>query len=197
MTDENILAARAKNGDTEAFEELVLLYQNKVYRLALRMCGNSHDAEEAAQEAFLAAWRGLPSFRGESRFSTWLYQLTSHAALDLLRREKRHSGTVPIEDQVSLAAEGTPQQDAENEELRESLQKALMALTPEHRQIFLLRQMQQMSYEEIGGMLGLEIGTVKSRLNRAKKQLRQILLQQGNLLPFPSVKEVKRREQDV
>ncbi len=189
MMEEWTIVEHAKKGDAAAFEELVNRYQNSVYRLALRMCGNAHDAEEVAQEAFVAAWRGLPSFRGESKFSSWLYQLTSNAAVDFLRREKRHRNTTPVEEQTELAAEGTPQQDAEASEVRENLQKALLALTPEHRQIFLLRQMEQLSYEEIGQLLRLEIGTVKSRLNRAKKQLRQILLRQGNIFESSSVKQ--------
>ena len=197
MKEERTLIDRARQGDETAFASLVEQYQDRVYRLALRICGNSHDAEEAAQEAFVAAWRGLPAFRGESRFSSWLYQLTSNAAIDLLRREKRHRGNVPIEEEILPLSGDTPQQNAENAELRRSLQTALMTLTPEHREIFLLRQMQQLSYEEIGGMLGLESGTVKSRLNRAKKQLRQILLQQGNILPFPSVKGSEEGQKNV
>ena len=197
MKEEQSLVTRARRGDETAFALLVEQYQDRVYRLALRMCGNSHDAEEAAQEAFLAAWRGLPAFRGESRFSSWLYQLTSNAAIDLLRREKRHRGNVPIDEQILPLSEDTPQLSAENAEMRERLQKALMTLSPEHREIFLLRQMQQLSYEEIGEMLNLESGTVKSRLNRAKKQLRQNLLQQGNILPFPSVKGNEEGQSDV
>ena len=188
MTDELRAIARARQGDADAFSHLVHSYETSVYRLALRMCGNPHDAEEVAQEAFVAAWKGLPSFRGESKFSSWLYQLTTNAAINFLRKEKRHRGAVPLEDGAELAAEGTPQQAAEAAELREALQQALDSLTPEHRQIFLLRQMRQLSYEEIGQLLGLESGTVKSRLNRAKKQLRQILLQQGNFFPSSSVK---------
>ena len=197
MKEERTLIDRARQGDETAFASLVERYQDRVYRLALRICGNSHDAEEAAQEAFVAAWRGLPAFRGESRFSSWLYQLTSNAAIDLLRREKRHRGNVPIEEEILPLSGDSPQQNAENAELRRSLQTALMTLTPEHREIFLLRQMQQLSYEEIGGMLGLESGTVKSRLNRAQKQLRQNLLQQGNILPFPSVKGNEEGQKNV
>lgn len=195
MMDELRAIARAKKGDAEAFELLVRTYETSVYRLALRMCGNAHDAEEVAQEAFVAAWKGLPAFRGESKFSSWLYQLTTNAAIDFLRREKRHRAATPIEDEVDLPADGTPQQAAEDAELRRALQQALQALTPEHRQIFLLRQMRQLSYEEIGQLLGLESGTVKSRLSRAKKQLRQILTQKGNLFAPPSVLE-KGEEED-
>ena len=151
------------------------------------MCGNTHDAEEVAQEAFVAAWRGLPSFRGESKFSSWLYQLTTNAAIDFLRREKRHRAATPIEDEPEPATPDTPQQALEESEVRRALQQALDSLTPEHREIFLLRQMRQLSYEEIGRLLGLEAGTVKSRLSRAKKQLRQILTQKGNLFASSSV----------
>ena len=187
MMDELRAIAQAKKGDADAFAFLVETYETSVYRLALRMCGNAHDAEEVAQEAFVAAWKGMPAFRGESKFSSWLYQLTTNAAIDFLRREKRHRATTPIEDEVDLAAPGTPQQAAEAAEVRQALQQALDTLTPEHREIFLLRQMRQLSYEEIGHLLGLERGTVKSRLSRAKKQLRQILTQQGNLFAAPSV----------
>ena len=187
MTDELRYIAQAKQGDADAFSHLVTAYETSVYRLALRMCGNVHDAEEAAQEAFVSAWKGLPSFRGESKFSSWLYQLTTNACLDLLRREKRHRAAVPLDEQTELSSEDTPQRAAENAELRDTLQAALQELSDDHRQIFLLRQMRQLSYDEIGALLGLESGTVKSRLSRAKKQLRQILLQKGNLFPSSSV----------
>ena len=187
MTDELRYIAQAKQGDADAFAHLVTAYETSVYRLALRMCGNAHDAEEAAQEAFVSAWKGLPSFRGESKFSSWLYQLTTNACLDLLRREKRHRAAVPLDEQAELSSEDTPQRAAENAELRDVLQAALQELSDDHRQIFLLRQMRQLSYDEIGALLGLEAGTVKSRLSRAKKQLRQILLQKGNLFPSSSV----------
>ena len=187
MTDELRYIAQAKQGDADAFAQLVTAYETSVYRLALRMCGNAHDAEEAAQEAFVSAWKGLPAFRGESKFSSWLYQLTTNACLDLLRREKRHRAAVPLDEQAELSSEDTPQRAAENAELRDTLQAALQELSDDHRQIFLLRQMRQLSYDEIGALLGLEAGTVKSRLSRAKKQLRQILLQKGNLFPSSSV----------
>jgi RNA polymerase sigma-70 factor (ECF subfamily) len=187
MTDELRYIAQAKQGDADAFAHLVTAYETSVYRLALRMCGNAHDAEEAAQEAFVSAWKGLPSFRGESKFSSWLYQLTTNACLDLLRREKRHRAAVPLDEQTELSSEDTPQRAAETVELRDTLQAALQELSDDHRQIFLLRQMRQLSYDEIGALLGLEAGTVKSRLSRAKKQLRQILLQKGNLFPSSSV----------
>ena len=196
MMDELRAIAQAKKGDADAFAFLVETYETSVYRLALRMCGNAHDAEEVAQEAFVAAWKGMPAFRGESKFSSWLYQLTTNAAIDFLRREKRHRATTPIEDEVDLAAPGTPQQAAEAAEVRQALQQALDTLTPEHREIFLLRQMRQLSYEEIGRLLGMEAGTVKSRLSRAKKQLREILTKKGNLFAPSSVLEKGEEEEN-
>ena len=97
MIEEKDLIRRAGQGDSDAFRQLVETYQAPVYRLALRMCGGDAAlAEDAAQEAFLAAWRGLPRFRGDSRFSTWLYRLTTNAAIDCLRREKRHRDTAIV-----------------------------------------------------------------------------------------------------
>ena len=94
MTVEELVQAAA-GGDEEAFAQLVGLHENKVYSLALRMCGSEEDAWDVAQEAFLAAWRALPGFRGESGFSTWLYRLTANAAIDCLRREKKRRGAEP------------------------------------------------------------------------------------------------------
>ena len=98
MTETELVRAAA-GGDEEAFGELVRLYENKAYHLALRMCGNAEDASDIAQDAFLAAWRGLPSFRGDSGFSTWLYRLVSNAAIDHLRRTKHQRGNVSLDDE--------------------------------------------------------------------------------------------------
>lgn len=97
MTEQQWIA-RARHGDADAFEQLVMAYEGPVYRLALRMCGSTEDAREVTQDAFLAAWRGLPAFRGDSRFSSWLYRLTTNAAIDFLRREKHHLGNLPLEE---------------------------------------------------------------------------------------------------
>ena len=97
MTEQQWIA-RARHGDADAFEQLVVAYEGPVYRLALRMCGSTEDAREVTQDAFLAAWRGLPAFRGDSRFSSWLYRLTTNAAIDFLRREKHHLGNLPLEE---------------------------------------------------------------------------------------------------
>ena len=177
---ETELIRRAGRGDTAAFEALAEAYRGPVYRLALRMCGNPHDAEEIAQEALVRCWQGLPSFRGEAAFSSWLYRLTSNAAVDFLRREKRQGNTLPLEEAV-LPTAADPQQEAERSELRDALQRALAELPPEFREVFLLYRMEQLSYGEICAVTGLSPGTVKSRLSRANEKLRRILTETGNL----------------
>ena len=188
MVEEQCVA-HARGGDASAFEELVRTYEAPVYRLALRMCGGrAEDAQEVAQEAFLAAWRGLPRFRGQCRFSSWLYKLTANAAVDHLRREKRRPAAVPLENAGEPADPHTPQEELER---REEIERGLSALSPEHREVLLLRQMQGLSYQEIGAALSLEEGTVKSRISRAKRQLRTILAE-GNLLGEPDVIQDRR-----
>lgn len=187
MKDQENIIARARRGDAGAFEQLVETYRDQVYRIALRMCGNAADADETAQEAFLAAWRGLPNFRGDSRFSTWLYQLTTHAAIDLMRREKRQIAAEDITEVSAPDPAPGPQQQAERRETQEAVRDAILQLTPEYRQIVVLRFLEDLSYEEIGAALKLPSGTVKSRLNRAKAQLKDILSKSGNLFGSPSV----------
>ncbi len=186
MKDQENIIARARRGDADAFEQLVVAYRDQVFRLALRMCGSEADADEVAQEAFLSAWKALPNFRGESQFSTWLYQLTTHAAIDLMRREKRQIAADITE--VSAADPApSPQQQAEQSEQREIVRDAILQLAPEQREVVVLRFMEELSYEEIGAVLKLPSGTVKSRLNRAKAQLKEILSKSGNLFGAGSV----------
>ena len=197
MKDQEHIIARARRGDADAFEQLVAAYRNQVFRLALRMCGNEADADEVAQEAFLSAWKGLPNFRGESRFSTWLYQLTTHAAIDLMRREKRQAAAEDI-DEITTADDGpSPQQQVERAETQREIRSALMQLPEEYRQVLLLRFMQELSYEEIGRALKLPAGTVKSRLNRAKAQLKDILSRSGNLFGTVSVIHTEQQGKEV
>ena len=186
MNNEQDILRRAQQGDSEAFRLLVEAYQTQVYRLALRMCGEAA-ADDVTQEAFLAAWRALPEFRGTCRFSTWLYRLTTNAAIDCLRREKRHRGTDDL-DGVDLPDGGdTPQETAERSETRNAVRAALCQLTDEHREVLLLRYMQELDYGEIARALRISEGTVKSRINRAKARLKE-LLSGGNLSAAASVK---------
>ncbi len=184
MTEQELVRAAA-GGDTEAFARLVRTYENKIYSLAFRMCGSADDASDIAQEAFLAAWRGLPSFRGDSGFATWLYRLTSNAAIDYLRRQKKQRGDMSLDDEeLGLDAVDTgpgPQDAAERTEVRSVVAAGLQELSEGHRQVLVLREIQGLSYEEIADVLEVDLGTVKSRISRARSALRKILLQKGNL----------------
>lgn len=179
--NEILLIARARGGDREAFGALVEQYRDNVYRLTYRMCGNPYDADEAAQEAFVAAWRALPNFRGDAKFSTWLYRLATNAAIDLMRREKRHHASAESEMPDIADDRESPQESVERTEQQEAVQKALSALSEEYREILLLRYMEELDYSEIAEVLHLPSGTVKSRINRAKAALKSALLKSGNI----------------
>ncbi len=199
MTEKELVRAAA-GGDESAFSELVRIYENKAYHLALRMVSNPEDAYDVAQDAFLAAWRGLPSFRGESGFSTWLYRLVSNAAIDHLRRTKHQRGNVSLDDEeLNLDAPDdspTPQEAAEENDLKQAVAAGLRELSDDHRTVLVMREVQELSYEEIAESLQLDLGTVKSRISRARTHLRKILLQSGNLseyLPSNIAKKNERR----
>ena len=189
----------ARQGDQSAFEQLVKLYEKRVLALTTRMCKNPADAEEAAQEAFLSAWQGLPFFRRDASFSTWLYRLASNACVDLLRREgRRQNAAGPSLNDEEARVEvrdpaPSPQERAEQAELREQIEAGLQALTPDHRQVLILREMHQLSYDEISQILDVDVGTVKSRINRGRKQLRNFLLSSGNFSPPPASKKAERK----
>ena len=197
-TQEQQWIAQARQGDQDAFAQLVYLYEKRIYALALRMCGNPEDAAEAAQEAFLAAWQGLPFFRGEASFSTWLYRLASNSCVDLLRREGRHrqaAGPSLDDEAVSPSVPDPgpgPQETAERRELRRQIEAGLAALSPEHRQVLILREIQQLSYDEISRILELDLGTVKSRISRGRRQLRNFLLSTGNFSSFAASKKTEK-----
>ena len=190
--EQNWIAA-AQKGDQSAFEALVRLYEKRVYALTLRMCKNPADAEEAAQEAFLAAWQGLAFFRGESSFSTWLYRLASNACVDILRREGRHQASLSLDDEETAIAlpdrSLSPHDEAERAELRRQIEAGLDALPPDYRQVLVLRELHQRTYDEIASILSLDVGTVKSRINRGRKRLRKILLESGNFSAPPASKQ--------
>ena len=180
---------RVRAGDTDAFEALVLEHQNKVYSLALRMVGNEEDARDMAQEAFIRAFNSLASFRGESKFSVWLYRLTSNICIDFLRgHAKRRTVSLSWEDEDGEEGEleipderFSPEARLERTELRESVRRGLDSLSPEYREILLLREINGLSYDEISRALNLEEGTVKSRIFRARKKLSEFLIREGNI----------------
>ena len=192
MTEQELVRA-AQSGDQSAFAHLVTANQAMVYSLAYRMTGNPEDAADLTQEAFLNAWRSLGSFNGQSAFSTWIYRLASNACIVFLRREKRRSSlsmTLEDEDDADRQADlpddrWSPQRALERREAQEAVRQGLAALSPEHREVLILRELEGLSYTEIAQALDLEEGTVKSRISRARLALRDFLIKSGNFFENP------------
>lgn len=186
--DEKKLLKKAAAGSAEAFEQLVLTYQTPIYNLCLRMTGNPEDAADMTQESFLKAWRSLEGFHFESAFSTWLYRLASNTCLDFLRSVKRRKQfSLTIEDadgetQLLDLPDPAPTPEASLLSAEESalLAAAMRQLDPEQQRILTLRVVNDLSYTEIAAVLDIKEGTVKSRLARARENLRKKLLQSGN-----------------
>lgn len=179
---EEALIRRAAAGDDGAFEKLVLAHQKQVYNLCLRLSGSPEDAYDLSQEAFIKAWRGLAQYQFGAEFSTWLYRLTRNVCIDHLRRLRRQP-SVPLETEqdgelIELplpdSAPG-PEERALHGEKQRVLAEAMQALAEEQREILILRVVNDLPYEQIAEILGLPLGTVKSRLARARIQLKKIL----------------------
>ena len=184
------LIRRAASGDDGAFEQLVLAHQKQVYNLCLRMSGNPEDAYDLSQEAFVKAWRGLAQYQFGAEFSTWLYRLTRNVCIDHLRRKKRQE-SVPLETEqdgetvefpLPDAAPG-PEERLLHGEKQRALAEAIRALPEDYREILILRVVNDLPYEKIAEILELQLGTVKSRLARARMQLKKILAN-GNQSDF-------------
>ena len=190
--DERELIARLQKRDEAAFEELIRQYEKKVYTLCFRMCGNSEDAEEAAQDAFLALWRGIDRFRQESSLSTWIYRLATNACIDTLRRRKKQSGSVSLDDEElfvdAVDTSPQPQETVESREAQKLLQEGLSALPEEYRKVLILREIEGLSYTEIAESASIELGTVKSRISRGRSLLRNFLSGNGNFFEIASSK---------
>ena len=190
--DEAALIQAARQGDLESFNRLVLVYQDMVYNQAYRMMGESETAEDAAQDAFIAAFRKLGSYRGGS-FKAWLLRIVTNLCYDELRRRKRRP-TTPLEpvdnddEEIEsprwLTDPGkTPEEEAERGELTRALESCLKGLSPEFCTIVILVDIQGLDYKEAAQVVGKPLGTVKSRLARARLQLRDCLKGFGELLP--------------
>ena len=190
--NERELIARLQKRDEAAFEELIRQYEKKVYTLCFRMCGNSEDAEEAAQDAFLALWRGIDRFRQESSLSTWIYRLATNACIDTLRGRKKQSGSVSLDDEElfvdAVDTSPQPQETVEHRETQKLLQEGLSALPEEYRKVLILREIEGLSYTEIAESASIELGTVKSRISRGRSLLRNFLSGNGNFFEIASSK---------
>ena len=204
MPGERELVQQAKAGDRAAFAGLVSAYEGKIYNLALRYLGSREDAMDASQEVFLRVFRFLPGFQEESGFSTWIYRIGVNVCKDMLhRRLKRAEQPLEVPDEED---EGRPvdvpdlrydpERIMEGAELRQALSDAILTLPEQQREIIILRDIRGLSYEEIALALALEAGTVKSRLFRARENLRKKLLQNGNIFGVSVSKPVKGGKSD-
>ncbi len=184
VKDDQSLVAEAKAGSYEAFEELVNRYENKIYRLGMNITGNSEDAEDVLQEAFLKAFTKLGEFREESRFYTWLVRIAVNEALMKLRKI-RSDRTVPLEDEIGEDGDPIPRELSDwrpnpeqvfaQAEIEGILRDAAQKLPASYRTVFLLRDVEDLNTAEAAAVLGLTEGTVKARLFRARMMLREEL----------------------
>ncbi|HCF51508.1 MAG TPA: RNA polymerase subunit sigma-24 [Syntrophomonas sp.] len=185
------LVKQTLKGDERGFEKLVTKYQDKIYTLCYRYSGNDEDAYDLTQEAFIKAYRSLGTFKGSSRFGTWLYRVTTNVCLDEMRRRKRHIPAQSL-DQPVLGADGEMKpiilddtipidELYEQKEQAQYIQSLLNQLKPEHRMVLLLKDIMEFSYDEIAQMLNISSGTIKSRLSRARELLRRKLLDREHL----------------
>ena len=187
--EEQKIIALVVGGDSNAFEALVLENQTQVYNLCLKMTGSEEDAFDLSQEAFLKAFNNLDKFRGDSKFSVWLYRLTSNICIDFIRKKRRRQETSlsmededGAEDELQLPDERfSPETELERKELRRAVDDGLRQLPADYRNILVLRELNGLSYDEIAQALEMEVGTVKSRIFRARKKLCAILLRHGNI----------------
>ena len=167
---------RLRQGDPRAFEELVIAYQHRVFGVALRMLGSRAEAEEAAQEVFLRAHRAIADFRGDAKLSTWLYAIASRLCMNRLASGERR---LLREGEETLAripsSHPSPADELERSERDAALHRAIAELSDERRMVVVLRDLEGLSYEEIASALDLELGTVRSRLHRARMDLKEKL----------------------
>ncbi|MBQ2767934.1 MAG: sigma-70 family RNA polymerase sigma factor [Clostridia bacterium] len=181
------LIARAAGGDEDAFSALLERYEKMVYNLAFQYTQNREDAADVTQDTFIKLWRTLGSFRGDCSFTSWVFRITQNTALDYLRKQTTHQTVSLTVDEEDVGDRGrerdlvddSPTHDpaawAEHTERSAALQAAIASLRADHREILVLRDMQGFSYTEIAQMLGLEMGTVKSRISRARLQIKEFL----------------------
>lgn len=189
-TDASLVRA-ARGGDGQAFEALIRKYEKFVYRTAYYACGNEEDAADLTQEILLKIWHGLPSYQGNSRFLTWLVRIARNTCCDYVRSRQRRIPTQPLEllagedDDAPQTEVRDPSPDTDPHTVYSSrenaglLRDAMAALSEEHRMMIVMRDIHGESYETIAAALGLEVGTVKSRLSRARTRLRELLTARG------------------
>lgn len=174
---------QVKKGDQTAFEEVVSIFQNRIYQHCYRMIGNEHEAEELAQEAFIRAYVNIHSFDHERKFSTWLYRIATNVTIDRLRKRKPDyylDAEIPQADGLTMYAklpndDRLPDDEVEGLELQQYIYKEIHSLSPIYRTIIILRYLEEFSLKEISEILDIPLGTVKTRIHRGRETLRKKL----------------------
>ncbi|MSR64498.1 MAG: sigma-70 family RNA polymerase sigma factor [Verrucomicrobiae bacterium] len=181
--NDNELIARCQRGDLTAYEPLVNKYRERVYAQAFNLTRNADDAYDLCQETFVKAWKSISRFRGQSSFYTWLYRIATNLGIDLIRsKEKRQ--TTEFDDSIEkeeteenkpFAHQTMPSDEMQQKELGQAIDDAIAKLTPEHREVIVLREFEGLDYKDIAKAIGCSIGTVMSRLHYARAHLQKIL----------------------
>ena len=179
------LVKRCQAGDTEAFDELVTRYRTRIFGMIYNMVHSEQDAWDLAQDSFVKAWKSIKRFRGHSSFYTWIYRIVMNVTIDWLRKKQVKGGS-EFDDAIHLKeidpasktlpkADALPYEKMEQSEIRGRIDNAIAQLSPEHRAVILMKEIEEMQYHEIAEMLGCSIGTVMSRLFYARKKLQNLL----------------------
>lgn len=185
MDHERELLERARRGDTRAFDEIVTAHRTRVYAIVFQILRNEEDAMDLSQETFIRAWRSLHKFDGRHPVTTWLHRIATNAAIDLIRRRQVRpqceltDGPLAVDpaSRTTPATFAVPGEGIDRQDLRSLLDKALDSLSPEHRAVVVLREVEELSYDEIAGRTKTSVGTVMSRLFYARKHLQSLLKQ--------------------
>ena len=181
-----VLVEQAQKGDTAAFDQLVSRYRSRIFGMIYNMVHNEQDAWDLAQDSFVKAWKSIARFRGQSSFYTWIYRIVMNVTIDSLRKKQVKGGGAEFDDAIQLRdidpasrtvphADALPYEKMEHREIRGRIDAAIAELTPEHRAVILMKEIEGMQYHEIAESLGCSIGTVMSRLFYARKKLQSQL----------------------
>ncbi len=183
MDNVKLLVINSQKGDTKAFEQLVTIYQDRIYAVSYQLTGNYADAQDLAQNVFIKAYQALPGFRNEADFGTWLHRIAVNISINERRKKKPEiyldnpvqttEGEMP---RMIASDVESPEEAYENKEFRSIVRIALNELSPEHKAVLVLREVQGYSYDEIAAMLNCSLGTVKSRINRGRQSMKEKII---------------------
>lgn len=190
MKDEE-LVKRVKSGDLEAFEEIISIYEGKVFGLIAHMIKNQNEIEDIAQEVFIKIYKNISKFQGNSSLYTWIYKITVNLCLDVIRKKKE---VIYLDEKIKLndgevefqipSDEKNQEQIYEEKELKEKMRSCIDKLPDKQKVMIILRDIKGMSYEEISEITNIKLGTVKSQINRARLKLKELLEKDGTLLEY-------------